>query len=201
MLYREDQGFKAGEKDTQWISALPQGLTTTEWLQLAVCSINFEIFFGVVIIANAVAMAAARQYEGMRSEYLLGYRDAADPRERWQDAEETLEALEWIFGILILGEVVVKMLILRMKFFLVTPWNWFDLLLVLTWAFDRVQAMGMILNPTLIRLARVARVMRIIRVFRWLAFLDTLMLLVKALHSAKGGAVETGCSDLYDVMY
>ena len=22
-----------------------------------------------------------------------------------------------------------------------------------------------------------------------------------ALHSAKGGAVETGCSDLYDVMY
>lgn len=166
----------------QWISQFPKGLSAFHYFQLVVCSINFEFFFGMVIVANAVALGFYRQYEGQRSAHLLNYRSAEHPDDIWgTNANSIFEALEWFFGAVIAVEVALKLIMLREKYFRVTWWNSFDVVIASIWVVDRVQVLSVSMNPTIIRLARIARIVRIIRVFRWLTLLDTLMLLVKSI--------------------
>ena len=154
------------------------------WTLSAVRSINFEIFFGGLIVLNAIVLAIQRQFQGDQCAYLLEYPGSYDPNVEWPFGEEAFVMLEWFFGIIVNCEVLLKVIVLRRSFFTDTLWNSFDLIISMIWCLDRLSFVFLQLNPTILRMARMARLMRVVRLLRWLTLLDTLVLLVKSIKAS-----------------
>jgi len=187
MIVVEESSKRKRVFDGGWLEMPPAIWETEEfmrWTQNAVRSIQFEVFFGCLIILNAIILAIHRQFLGDQCAYLLGYPGAKDPNVEWPFDEEAFVILEWIFGIIINCEVLLKVVVLRRSFFADTWWNGFDLIICMIWCLDRINLVFLQLNPTILRLARMARLMRIVRVLRWLTLLDTLVLLVKSIKAS-----------------
>jgi len=146
-------------------------------------SIAFESTFGFLIIANTLMMMAQVQYVGIQSGYKLQFKGYEhDAAAAWPGAEEVFNIAEFIFGGLFSFELIIKMIAYRFAF-VQSFWNWFDTLIVLSWAINQVVSTGV--NPMILRLFRIARLIRIIRLIRFLgAILHPLNLMVASLKAS-----------------
>lgn len=92
-----------------------------------------------------------------------------------------LQYLNYMFGFIFIGELVLKVLVQRTRFFC-QMWNIFDTFVVLLWILDAfVASANTFVNPLMVRLARLCRVLRLMSLARNLNGLDSLLLLVTSI--------------------
>jgi len=147
-------------------------------------STNCEMISGVLIMLNTVVMALQRQYEGFDNAVNVHYPGYSSALETWPGAQNAFDLLEWVFGMIFLLEVVLKIVFLRVNFFTDSRWNIFDFTIVALWCVDRIEFADWGLNPMVLRLARLARLLRLLRIVRWVKFFDPLHLMVKSIQSS-----------------
>ena len=77
----------------------------------------FETIFATLIMINALIMAFEAQYKGFDNGFKIEY-EGADRRAQdiWPGAHTTFQVLETLFGLVFVFELVVKILVLRVRF-------------------------------------------------------------------------------------
>jgi len=140
---------------------------------------NFEAFFGLVILGNAVLLALSAQYSGAQRGVDLGYPDHTEG-DTWS---EVFSVAEYVFGVLFVLELVLKLFALRQVFFL-SKWNLFDTFVVATWIWTAVQAeVTTVFHPMLLRMMRLARLVRVVKVVKKLEAFDSLRVMIKSIQA------------------
>lgn len=144
-----------------------------------------EGFFALLIVLNAVVMCVEMQYKGFHLGHVMGYKGMElSAAETWPGAANIFYLLGSIFGMVFTAEVILKVVALRLKFVL-SGWNWFDLVIAVSWLVDYIsngRSIG--ISPMLLRLARLARVMRILRLVRFVHSFDALQLLISSIAAS-----------------
>ncbi|CAK0873443.1 unnamed protein product [Prorocentrum cordatum] len=131
-----------------------------------VTSTSFEVTIGVAIIANGVLMAAEAQYAGLRLAHDVGHESAdGGSAQEWPHASETFDILQWLFGVIFLIEVLLKIVGLRFEF-VCDAWNWVDLVIVVMWLYSLMGQLAV--NAQFLRLARLVRMLRLLRIIRFM---------------------------------
>eukprot|EP00931_Biecheleriopsis_adriatica_P055516 TRINITY_DN32851_c0_g1_i1.p1 TRINITY_DN32851_c0_g1~~TRINITY_DN32851_c0_g1_i1.p1 ORF type:complete len:630 (-),score=139.18 TRINITY_DN32851_c0_g1_i1:12-1859(-) len=164
-----------------------------------------ELIFSVLILANALIMAAEIQYQGivMASKFdMKGYWDLP-----W--AATFFEVSEIFFGVGFSLEAVLKITILRQGYLLVQKqslevqkeptstaiwldrvvstverhlskiewWNVFDFMLVVFWLLSALSIAHLPIDPLILRMCRLARLLRLLRLARTIKGFDSLHLI------------------------
>lgn len=103
-----------------------------------------------------------------------------------QDAAQHVKILEWVFSAFYMFELVLKLAVHRMYFFLNKDmkWNIFDFMLVVTSIIENVltfaiSADGGGVNFTFLRLLRLCKIAKVLRIFRTLEFFTELRLMAE----------------------
>jgi len=94
--------------------------------------------------------------------------------------ELALEILDFVFGIIFLIEVVVKLIGLRGRFFR-DCWNYIDTAIVGVWITGNVSTMYLPINTQTLKLVRLSRLLRLLRLARHLVFMDALYMMTTAI--------------------
>jgi hypothetical protein len=124
----------------------------------------FEAAVAVAIFANALVLVVEAQYKSFTLAASTGHGGAVgESEEVWPLAEDIFYVLSWMFGVVFLLEIVLKIAGLRFEFF-TNPWNWLDSIVVLLWLCGEVSQMSA--NAQFIRIVRLARVVRLVRILR-----------------------------------
>merc|ERR1712048_185607 len=76
------------------------------------------------------------------------------------------------------------MIVLRKRFFTISYWNMFDVLVVAIWMLDRINIQKSIVNPMILRLGRLWRVVRLFRIIRWVSVFAPLTLMVRSVKAS-----------------
>jgi len=144
----------------------------------------FEIFFSVLITLNGVLLACEAQHDSISVASYLEYKDVNTSYDEWDGAPNIFDTLGWVFGILFLVEVVLRIVAFRSRF----PyeiWNWLDSIIVTVWIIGEVGPGLLPINPGLIRLTRFTRLVRLLKLVRKIGGFDSLFLMMTSLsHSA-----------------
>lgn len=150
-------------------------------LKRVVSSVQFNLFFGMIIIINAGVMGAQMEYKGYKAAITLGLAegDASD----WPDAQSTFDALELVFTVVFLFELLIR-LVADPKF-LCEILNWLDVVVVLTSVLG-LFGLTLPVNLTFARLLRIAKLVRILRVVRTMNLFQSLRVLVKTISGSIG---------------
>jgi len=141
---------------------------------------NFDVVVCILIVFNAVFIAAQGQWEGYKASVALGLRDD----DSWDGAKSWFDALQHVFAILFLLELCMRVHLLKVPFF-VDAANWFDMFLVFSNILELYiltplgTASGM--NFTMLRIIRLCKVLRVFRVLRVTRFFRSLHVLVSAI--------------------
>eukprot|EP00435_Cladocopium_sp_Y103_P065233 s294_g27.t1 len=142
----------------------------------------FESVICSIIMINTLIMAFETQYYGLQLGYDLGIRTYDLPaRNAWPGAEYAWEISEWIFGPIFLVELLIKLMGMKLAFFL-DVWNIFDA--VIAWLIDTVLRGFWPIDPMLLRLAKLGRLLRLMRLVRKLKGFDALYILTTALRGS-----------------
>mmetsp|Transcript_51453 Transcript_51453/g.95191 ORF Transcript_51453/g.95191 Transcript_51453/m.95191 type:complete len:595 (-) Transcript_51453:37-1821(-) len=154
-------------------------------LQRWICSNEFESIFGVIIFLNALCIAAESQYDGWEVGYELGYPDTHVSSDKWPWGETLFDVLNWVFGLIFLIEVVLKLVALHFEFFK-HKWHYFDTLLVIFWIVEVASEDGSasIISPSTLRVLRLMKVLRLVRVVRSIQGFDSLYIMTTALQGS-----------------
>eukprot|EP00930_Biecheleria_cincta_P043294 TRINITY_DN29747_c0_g1_i1.p1 TRINITY_DN29747_c0_g1~~TRINITY_DN29747_c0_g1_i1.p1 ORF type:complete len:565 (+),score=91.44 TRINITY_DN29747_c0_g1_i1:184-1878(+) len=143
---------------------------------------KFDVIYSLLIIASSFVMACEAQYKGIGLAADFGYHGASDSAGKdWPGAFTAFEVLDWTFGILFTLEIVLKLAALPRRF-CKDSWNWFDVLVILLWAWSKiVMEMG---NVTVLRIVRLVRLTRLIRLVRRFEAFDTLFLMTTVIKGS-----------------
>jgi len=145
---------------------------------------HFETSFACLIIANALVMAVEAQYLGIGLGYDIGFPGSIRPADdAWPNAAAFFFALELIFGIAFTIEAIMKLIALKINFFLFY-WNWIDTAILVFWYLDMTSSVSLFPNPMLLRLARLGKMVRLIRLVKTIEAFDVLHLLVASITSS-----------------
>lgn len=143
---------------------------------------NFEHAFAVVIMMNALVMSFDVQYRGLQVGFDMGYRGMTKRAdEHWPGAELAFEILDWIFGVLLTLEVLLRMLGFRCMY-IRDVWNYLDLICLFAFLINKVASIAIPIDRQTIQLLRLFRLLRLIRLIRTLEGLDALYLLTTAIR-------------------
>jgi len=145
-------------------------------IQAAAKSMNtglFDFVFAFAIIANAFVMLLKLEKTGQKIGYDYRLQNAED--ERWPNADEIFDVLDWVFCVVFLLEFLIRVGVERRHWFQ-SLWNYFDLVLITSAWFEKlIQSvqldMSLFRLVRLLRLARVLRIVRLVRAFRELRVL------------------------------
>ncbi|CAK0883495.1 unnamed protein product [Prorocentrum cordatum] len=142
----------------------------------------FEVFITSAILLNGAVMAAEAQYQGFDLAVWTNHESASRvSADVWPHGETIFEACEWIFGLIFLFEIMLKLVATRIKFFRGCL-NCIDLAVVTFWVYGRVSYGGSV-NAQMLRIARMARLLRIVRYLNNAAF-DSLYIMVTSLRGS-----------------
>jgi len=157
-----------------------------------VSSTWFDAAFSILILLNAAVMAMEAQYRGIDLGVIAGFpgseRSAEDA---WPGAERVFDVLGWIFGLMFLMEVVMKVIALKVKF-VKSIWNLFDTVVVLLWLLEEV-IRHINFDATIIRLGRMARLARLTRMVRTIQAFDSLQVLVGSIQASASALFWSSC--------
>lgn len=176
----EDGACKASERLFCKSTAIP-----TRSLNELVDSTQCEMVIGSCIVLNGVLMAFEVQHQGLKLGYDLEYRKYKSSSDPWPNSQDVFKAAGMFFGIIFMLELILKLSVLRRKFFL-HCWNIFDMLIVLGWLIETLPFLQLdgFAGATVFRVARLARLMRLVRVVRQIRTFDALFLMTTAIQSS-----------------
>jgi len=137
---------------------------------------GFDLFMGVIILANAFVMSIQLEYEGTIAAHGLGL--SADTTD-WPSAKSAFFVLQHLFTIIFVAEIIARACTWGLRYYKSTA-NFLDLgivvislldLYVLPWAGVSLPNMTFLRLLRLVKLARVLRMVRVFSVFRHLRVL------------------------------
>jgi len=147
----------------------------------------FEPFFAVLILFNAISLAAEAQIQGWKVGFENGYHNTFVPAPQ---LDTWIAIFNWFFGIAFTIELTVKVLALGCRFWM-ELWNLFDGLLVFFWVvevyfdtFHSADGEALPVNPSLLRIIRLMKLMRLVRLVRRIQGFDALYLMTTALQGS-----------------
>lgn len=164
--------------------------TKNSRLKNFVSSLGFEIFSGVLIIANIIVMAMELQYRGLQ----LGYDLDIDHYDRpasnvWPGADKTFLVIEMFFNIVFALELLLRIGAEKREAFR-SAFVWLDIVLVVTGLIEvivsRMDTTASFINPTMMKVVRLVRVVRVLKVVRSVRSLDSLYLIVRSITASVG---------------
>eukprot|EP00927_Polykrikos_kofoidii_P050656 TRINITY_DN4454_c0_g1_i3.p1 TRINITY_DN4454_c0_g1~~TRINITY_DN4454_c0_g1_i3.p1 ORF type:complete len:760 (+),score=114.68 TRINITY_DN4454_c0_g1_i3:48-2282(+) len=151
-----------------------------ERVLLSGMGMRFELFFGFLIIFNAVVMAFRLQYDSFNLATDLGIRESASS-DTWPGAGVVFDWVEHVIGGLFCMELLARLFRLKARFFR-HAWHLFDVIVVFCWF------AGMLRNihfkPLILRMVKLMRLARLLRIVRFITIFDPLHLLVKSVVSS-----------------
>jgi len=143
---------------------------------------TFDLISHCIILASSVCLIFEAEYIGLQRGYDVGYGNyKLMAAQVWPSAEISFVFVDWFFGILFLLEVIIGVHFHRKQFFY-DAWNWFDSIVVLLWALDKLVTSDV--DPMLLRLARLGRVLRSLRLINAVKELDALFVMTTAIKSS-----------------
>jgi hypothetical protein len=153
-------------------------------LEALVTSNNFELVFALLILGNALMMAAYIQYAGIDTGNQIEFPS------RWRvdvDASRStvttlFDILEYMFGGIFVIELIAKIVALRLRF-VRSIWNWMDFVIVAAWCLD-ISGFESALNPMMLRLFRLAKLLRIAKLVRSFKIFDSLSILLGSVNAS-----------------
>lgn len=162
-------------------------------LEKIVLGSSFEVFFGMLIVANAVVMAVEAQFEGTVTGGKVGYYNYAEVSETdIVTATSVFSVFDWFFGVLFTLELLLKVMCFR-KSFATDCWNLIDTIIVIGWISTTAAGSGnpLVVDPMLLRLARLVRLLRLGRLVRTVTAFDSLFLMTTAMRGSVSVLVWT----------
>eukprot|EP00929_Paragymnodinium_shiwhaense_P001130 TRINITY_DN101353_c0_g1_i1.p1 TRINITY_DN101353_c0_g1~~TRINITY_DN101353_c0_g1_i1.p1 ORF type:complete len:667 (-),score=142.37 TRINITY_DN101353_c0_g1_i1:290-2290(-) len=150
-------------------------------LHKVVMGTSFEVFVAVLIFVNTMIYCAEVQFLGLDIGYEIQFGNV--PRSGaavWPSNRYVFAVLEWVFGLIFLMELFLKIFCVRLDFFKTTS-GWFDFVVVAVWVATRFSDAQ---NMTWLRVGRLVRLLRLVRLIRVLQELDVLFLLIGALRAS-----------------
>jgi len=145
---------------------------------------QFDVFFCVVILLNTIVMGFELQYDGLQRGFDLNYPHFDAPAsELWPQAEVVFMVLDWVFGIVYVIEIVVRIAGSKWAF-CCDPSNVFDASLVLLWLCELTLSHYLYVDAGLIRTLRLARVLRLLRLIRTIHGFDALYIMTTAMSGS-----------------
>eukprot|EP00747_Dinoflagellata_sp_TGD_P169387 gnl/TRDRNA2_/TRDRNA2_198265_c0_seq1.p1 gnl/TRDRNA2_/TRDRNA2_198265_c0~~gnl/TRDRNA2_/TRDRNA2_198265_c0_seq1.p1 ORF type:complete len:629 (-),score=95.89 gnl/TRDRNA2_/TRDRNA2_198265_c0_seq1:182-2068(-) len=158
-------------------------------LQKIVTNQKFELISGAIIVLNTLTMALMIQYQGLQSGYELSFPTFEAPAsETWPGAEDVFEALEGIFTVLFLLELVIRIAAWKLKSFRM-GWMWFDTIIVTMGTLDYMGLGEIGLDPSMMRLLRLARLIRMLKLLQALSAFESLFVLIRSIRAGLGALV------------
>lgn len=143
------------------------------FLQTVVASDRFAYFFGILIMANSVAI-------GLQADHVAGHLHSDPPA--------AFAGLETFFCWAFLAEIVMKIIAEGKQFLISEGWKWniFDCIIVLLALIEEISKMvsaggGATVNLTFVRILRILRIVRIIRLIRVLKVFRELRVLINSI--------------------
>jgi len=155
----------------------------TKWATFrhVVLSGKFEAVIGVVILLNAVAIAADMHNAGLHIGWEKGFVQASQP----PDLQAEFLVLNYILLSCFVVELVLKVLVLKLRFF-ASIWNWIDLITVAFGIGDAFNLLVIGIDATLLRLLRLTKLARYLKLGKSAAWLDILRLIIKSIAGSLG---------------
>lgn len=162
---------------------------------------EFELLVAGAIMLNAIAMAWESQYQGLGVGFELefpGRELEADVV--WAGFSTVLTVTDWLFGLVFLVEMLVKLYCFRFLYFYdsrysklehapfwkrfydnLCGWNLLDFCSVVAFLVDKLLVSVSGINPQMLRLLRLFRLFRLVRLLRFLESLDHLYIMTTAI--------------------
>lgn len=141
---------------------------------------QFEIFSGILIVANALVMMIELQYLGLEAGFAVGYPGSRS--RAWPGAARGFEVVEQIWIIIFALELLLRFVALRWRLFLY-PLNWIDIAAVLM-GIVQLATVKAPVNPVIVRLFRLVKLVRSIRFLKMTKVLHSLNLLLKCVQAS-----------------
>lgn len=144
---------------------------------------TFEMFWSMVILANALVMAVKAQYDGLQAGYDLSMPTYTKTQEdAWPGGDLAFEVLEKMFTIMFTLELIARLCIFKFKFF-GDPWFYFDTVIVIfAWIIFLQGDLGM--NVTFVRLLRLSKMLRLVKLMKQSDVFDSLKVLVASIKAS-----------------
>lgn len=160
---------------------------------------RFDVFFMAAMLVNMVVMIAERQYEGAVLNDMIGFtawraNGGREPGDTWHLADEDSNvmtarsvffALDVVFGVCFVFEMLAKLAVMRGGYFKIWS-NRFDVVINLLWFVD-LFGVNIGIEPASLRMARLVRVTRLANIVMSMdrvGIFDSLRLLLVCLRSS-----------------
>eukprot|EP00746_Dinoflagellata_sp_MGD_P123540 gnl/MRDRNA2_/MRDRNA2_58171_c0_seq1.p1 gnl/MRDRNA2_/MRDRNA2_58171_c0~~gnl/MRDRNA2_/MRDRNA2_58171_c0_seq1.p1 ORF type:complete len:632 (+),score=131.16 gnl/MRDRNA2_/MRDRNA2_58171_c0_seq1:121-2016(+) len=167
---------KAGDDDAVTSTASP----AKQRFNNVITSTSFDLFIGMMIMANSIVMGLELEYRAMDSAAVIG----VHPDEgNWPDADAAFAVLEHVFAIFFLVELMLRVSAIGKQYFK-QALNWMDILIVAVsvlelYVFALIGAE--LPNVSFIRVLRIFKMVKALRIVRVLKFFENLRILVTAI--------------------
>lgn len=139
-----------------------------------------DVVFAFVILVNTVFMCLEAQSRGLE----LGIEIDAVYESPWLSIDESFfRHSEVAFGIVFSVELLLKLLIMRTRFF-ESRWNFMDVIIVGLWVAERAVEVSFSVNPMLLRLLRMLKLVRLVKMVKAIQSFDSLRVLVCSISAS-----------------
>lgn len=143
----------------------------------------FELACIAVIFLNAMTIALEQQYNGENLGCNLKFPSYEESRKWWPGFPTMFDALDKGFVAIFLGELVLRLLATRRRWFK-SIWNYIDFLLVCMAVASWLRPIFGEVNPTFVRMVRFGKLARIMRVMRSNRLVESLKLLTASIQAS-----------------
>eukprot|EP00812_Abedinium_dasypus_P013263 NODE_676_length_1411_cov_340.638643.p1 GENE.NODE_676_length_1411_cov_340.638643~~NODE_676_length_1411_cov_340.638643.p1 ORF type:complete len:413 (+),score=153.89 NODE_676_length_1411_cov_340.638643:3-1241(+) len=148
-------------------------------------SVRSEILFGLLILLNAFFMCVEIQYQGFDNARSVSYHGRTRSAEdTWPGAAEVFYHVGQLCGYAFLVECVGKICLYRRRFFVATPWNGFDVIVVLAWCGEAWVPEAKGTGSSMLRALRLFRLMRLLRLVRFLKIFGPIHLILRSIQAS-----------------
>jgi len=156
------------------------------WVYNAVTHPRFDMALASAIMANAVVLCFEVQYNGLQVGFDLQYQKyRADAKTVWPGADITFIVLDYMFGLLFIAELILKVASSGPWRYMRDAWNWLDVLCVFAFLIDKIGSAFLPMKVSLLRLLRLFRLIRLVRLFRSLETFDVLHIMTTSIRGTK----------------
>jgi voltage-gated sodium channel len=145
---------------------------------------EFEGFIAFAILLNALVICFEVQYGGLDLGYDIGYPGCRqDAKSTWPLAKPVFISFDWLFGVVFLTEMILKIYAYRLKYFS-DPWSWLDMVCVLQFVVEQVASSFSSGSSLLkqLRILRMVRLLRLLRLARRMSSLDGVQIMIASIR-------------------
>jgi len=176
----DDEDFHRGPPNapTSMFTTCSTREISGSWIQNIVKSRYFDILSATIIVLNAATISVTAEQS---IKYALGNIGSS-----YADGSFLMKTASFFFAAFYACELLLRMYVFRLSFFVGSDWKWnaLDIVLVVTGIYDIISAVvqfGSGANMTWIRLLRLLKMLKMLRVVRVMRFFKELRLMIASI--------------------